>query len=57
MEILFTPTPDATQGSQMVLTYFDENTQTENQRKYRKARIGGPQIYQSAQAGCFLSRD
>ena len=38
MEILFTPTPDASwQGSQMVLTYFDENTQTENQRKYRKS--------------------
>ena len=37
-KFFFTPTPDASwQGSQMVLTYFDENTQTENQRKYRKS--------------------
>lgn len=38
MEILFYPdTGCFLQGSQMVLTYFDENTQTENQRKYRKS--------------------
>lgn len=36
-KFFFTPTPDASwQGSQMVLTYFDENTQTEIQREYRK---------------------
>lgn len=37
-KFFFTPTPDASwQGSQMVLTFFDENTQTENQREYRKS--------------------
>lgn len=37
-KFFFTPTPDASwQGSQMVLTYSDENTQTENQREYRKS--------------------
>ena len=36
-KFFFTPTPDASwQGSQMVLTYFDENTQTDIQRTYRK---------------------
>ena len=36
-KFFFTPTPDASwQGSRMVLTYSDENTQTEIQRGYQK---------------------
>lgn len=40
--------------------YWPILTKTHRRRisaSIEKARIGGPQIYQSAQAGCFLSRD